>query len=179
MLCVTLPVIDPDWLVVDIGGGNEGLVSRAGGPRVCAIDIQMDKIREAQIYQQSAQWVCADGRKLCIQDASADVVTLWFSLGYLPILDDKHNILKEAFRILKPDGHLSVLAMRVDKKQEAFQFDADFTFPSGEVSRTGFRIDGRQEQTLMTVESLLRVIGFKVIEAHDEGTWFSMCAVRQ
>ena len=179
MQSVVLPTLDREWLIVDIGGGNEGLTARAGDQRVCAIDIRMDKIREAQVYQQTASWVCADGRTLCIQDACADAVTFWFSLGYIPAMEGKRSSLKEAFRILKMGGRLSILAISIDNEEGSLQFNADFTFPNGEISRTGFGISGKQEQTLEAIALLLQSIGFEVTETQNESTWFRIWAVKQ
>ena len=53
---ITLKPIQTDGLILDIGGGGEGLVSRIEGAKVCAVDIRMSEIREAQIHAPPSNW---------------------------------------------------------------------------------------------------------------------------
>ncbi|MHA2433722.1 MAG: hypothetical protein ACXADO_10885, partial [Candidatus Thorarchaeota archaeon] len=62
-----------DGLIIDVGGGSEGLVSRLEKERVCVVDISLNKVREAQIYVSPAQWAVSDGRHLCFRTGSFDV----------------------------------------------------------------------------------------------------------
>ncbi|RLI53900.1 MAG: hypothetical protein DRP09_14520 [Candidatus Thorarchaeota archaeon] len=173
MRTIRLPTLPEGKLVIDIGGGGEGFVSRSGVSSVCAVDVRMDKILEAQIYTQTSQWLCADACSLCFQDESADVVTFWFSLAFIRERDRKEQALREAYRVLKPDGTLSLLGMRIDTEQY-LDFNGEFILPNGEVSRTGFRVSGGQDQTLESVRTVLQDVGFVTCSVHDRQTWFSI-----
>ena len=94
--------------IIDVGGGGEGLVARIAGPRVCVVDSNIDKIREARIYEENSNWFNCDAASLCFKDASFDMATLWFSLGYMRSWQLKEQVLKETYRVLRDDARLSI-----------------------------------------------------------------------
>jgi SAM-dependent methyltransferase len=168
-----------DQLVLDIGGGGEGLVSRIGGKRVCAIDYRMSEIREARIYDSPANWFVSDARHLPFREESFDMATLWFSLGYMRNWATKEEVLSQALKSLKPGGKVSILSSRVDCKTERFTFNALFTLPDGTTSKVGYGVKGNQQQTPSRVCSLLNKIGFVEIQCEDNDWWFKIVAQRE
>jgi len=173
---INLEPLTSDGLILDIGGGGEGLTSRIGGERVCAVDIRMSEIKEAQIHGAPANWFVGDGQSLSFKDASFDVVTLWFSLGYLREWDIKLRVLEEVKRVLKEGGEISILACRIPDSAEQFVFWANFTLPDGSISQTGYGVRGNQGQTLKKIVDLLDDLQFKVLKTEDHGEWFSITA---
>jgi len=171
---INLERLDSYGLILDIGGGGEGLVSRIGGDRVCALDIRLSEIREAQIHGHSSNWFVADGTDLCFKDEVFDVVTLWFSLGYMSDWNTKHAVLKAAFRVLKKSGTLSILASHIPGSGASLIFWAAFTFPDGTLSKTGYGIRGGQNQTLRRVLELVTDIGFIQDQHEDHMEWFKI-----
>jgi ubiquinone/menaquinone biosynthesis C-methylase UbiE len=161
-------------LILDIGGGGEGLVSRIDGDRTCALDIRMSEIREAQIHGQSSNWFAADGANLCFNDEVFDIVTLWFSLGYMNNWTTKHAVFEAAHRVLKKNGRLSIMASRIPESNERLIFWAEFTLPDGTNSRIGYGVKGGQNQTLPRILELATKVGFgqHLHEDHDE--WFKV-----
>jgi len=172
---IRLKPIQTDGLILDIGGGGEGLVSRIEGTKVCAVDIRMSEIREAQIHGPPSNWFVGDGQHLCFQDSIFDVVTMWFSMGYMSDWSMKKNVLKEVHRVLIKDGRLSILASKIPKDCKRFIFWGNFTLPDGTVSQTGYGVRGDQDQTLDHVEQMLESIGFNV-SSEDNDTWFEIQA---
>ncbi|MFW9799703.1 MAG: class I SAM-dependent methyltransferase, partial [Candidatus Thorarchaeota archaeon] len=152
---IDLKRIKFEGLVIDIGGGGEGLVSRLEKERVCVVDVSLDKIREARIHGQPAHWTVADGRSLCFRRNTFDVATLWFSLGYMRNWETKKAVFEEVHRVLKPNGILSVLAANVVCREDRFLFNAQFTFPDGAVSQISYGLVGNQDQSLETVAKTL------------------------
>ncbi len=161
-------------LILDIGGGGEGLVSRIGGDRVCALDIRMSEIREAQIHGHSSNWFVADGANLCFKDEVFDIVTLWFSLGYMSDWKTKQAVLKAAHRVLKKNGRLSVLASHIPESDGRFIFWATFTLPDGICSKIGYGVKGAQNQTLPRILELVTKAGFNQHLHEDHGEWFKV-----
>ena len=161
-------------LILDIGGGGEGLVSRIEGDRTCALDIRMNEIREAQIHGQSSNWFVADGANLCFNDGVFDIVTLWFSLGYMSNWVTKYSVLEAAHRVLKKNGRLSIMASRIPESNERQIFWAEFTLPDGTRSKIGYGVKGGQNQTLSKILDLVTKAGFSqhLHEDHDE--WFKV-----
>ncbi|MGY5871525.1 MAG: class I SAM-dependent methyltransferase [Candidatus Thorarchaeota archaeon] len=173
---ITLEHIETKGLILDIGGGGEGLVSRIEGSRVCAVDIRLSEIREAQIHGPPANWFVGDGRKLCFQDDVFDVVTLWFSLGYMSNWSIKRRVLEEANRVLNKKGKLSILASNIPQSCERLIFWGHFTLPDGTVSQTGYGVRGGQDQTLERMIELLVNTGFKTQSQEDNDAWFEIQA---
>ncbi len=159
---VCLNSIDVGGLILDVGGGGEGLVARIGGDKVCAVDINLDKIREARIHKESANWFNCDGRNLCFKSKVFDMATLWFALGYMRTWQMKESVLREVYRVLKDEALLSIWACRVDCEEAAAIIRTDISFPNGTTSRFGFGLVGQQDQTLETVSMLLESVGFTV-----------------
>ena len=165
-----------DGLIIDVGGGGEGLLSRLEKDRVCVVDISLNKIREAQIYGALAQWAVSDGRNLCFRTGSFDIATLWFSLGYMRDWSTKGLVMKEIQRVLKPEGLLSILGAKIVCPEREFLFRAQFTFPDGDVSQVGYRLAGNQDQSLKSTVRALEDCGLAVLDRQDNGHWFKILA---
>lgn len=171
---ILLDRIEKEGLIIDIGGGGEGLVSRIEGSRVYAVDVQMDEVREARIHNPPSNWFVADGSSLPFRNSMFDVATLWFSLGYMKQWSIKTNVIKEVYRVLKEDGQISIKAMKIDCDEEKLVFRVDYSLPDGTLSRTGYGVRGSQNQTLDTVSALLQEIGFTILESQNNGHWFKI-----
>jgi ubiquinone/menaquinone biosynthesis C-methylase UbiE len=176
---ITLDALPKDGLILDIGGGGEGLVSRIGGERVCAVDYRMNEILEAKIYDPPASWFLSNAIHLPFRQDSFDIATLWFSLGYMREWSTKEHVLAQVLNVLRPGGVLSVLASRIDCREERFIFNALFTLPNGIVSRVGYGVQGSQGQTLDRLCSLIRRVGFEDLQIQDHDWWFSIQAYRR
>ncbi|MFW9927416.1 MAG: class I SAM-dependent methyltransferase [Candidatus Thorarchaeota archaeon] len=171
---IHLPLLPLRGLVIDVGGGSEGLVSRMEGSRVCAVDINFAKIREAMIHGSLSNWFTCDGQTLCFASHSFDIATLFFSLGYMRDHETKVRVLEEVYRVLKPDGLVYIKASRIDDDYDKLVFLADFILPDGTVSRIGYSVRGRQNQSIESIASILLKTGFEIIERKDNGYWFEI-----
>lgn len=176
---ITLNKFTEDGLIADIGGGGEGLVSRIEGARVCAIDYRISEIREAQIHGPPSNWFVSDARCLCFHDETFDIATLWFSMGYFRTRENKELALKEAHRVLKTGGVISIFASRITCSEDVFIIHLRFTLPDGTVSQTGYGVRGNQNQTLQSVEHLLSRIGFRIISSENSKFWFQLKAMKE
>jgi len=173
---IVLSEINTEGMVLDIGGGGEGLVSRIAGARVCAVDYRISEIREAQIHNPPANWFAADGRALPFQDSSFDLATLWFSLGYMNEWSVKRAVLMEVFRTLRSKRRLSIMASRIDCKEQRLLFYAHLTLPDGTISKTGYGVRGNQNQTVSSIGKLVREVGFRDIQSENHDWWFRVQA---
>ncbi len=171
---VKLEAIPGNGLILDVGAGGEGIVSRLAGERVCAVDINIDKIHEAEIYEQDAHWFACDGRALCFNEGAFDIATLWYSLGYIRTMTAKQEVFREVYRVLRPDGLFLLEAIRLDCEETGAVIRIDFEFPNGTVTRTGYGVAGRQDQTIETVTRLMRLCGFSIEHSEDRGVLFAI-----
>ncbi len=175
---IRLEPVPGSGLVIDIGGGGEGLVSRIAGARVCAVDIRLDEIREARIHGSDPQWILGDGQALPLRDSVFETATLWFSLEYLRTSDTKFRVLDEVHRVLRQGGVISVLASRVMCEEEVFRIMIRYDLPDGSVSQTGYGVWGGQNQNIDTATLFLKKAGFRVTRREDNEHWFRLEAIK-
>jgi ubiquinone/menaquinone biosynthesis C-methylase UbiE len=175
---IMLQGLPSDKLILDIGGGGEGLASRIGKQQVCAIDFRMNEIREAKIHVAPSNWFACDARSLCFMNFTFDFATLWFALGYMRNDDTKKKVLNEVFRVLKPKGTLSLMASKVVCEKDVFVIHILFTLPDGTESKTGYGVIGNQKQTLETILSILTSVGFEICDSKEHEYWFHIEACR-
>ncbi|MFX1262731.1 MAG: class I SAM-dependent methyltransferase [Promethearchaeota archaeon] len=173
---IELKQLPREGLIIDIGGGGEGLVSRIETSRVCAVDVNLNKIREAMIYGQVSQWILSDGRMLSVKDERFNVATLWFSLGYVQDWDSKKQVIAEVARVLRRSGQISILGARITYTDSRFVMRALLHFPDGSVSKMSYGMAGTQVQDAESVIRLLQETGFSKITFEDSGHWFRIDA---
>ncbi len=161
-------------VILDIGGGGEGLVSRIEGSRVIAVDLNISKIRGAMIYEPDSIWITGDGRQLGFNDCTIDVVTLWFSLSYMKDVETKQTVVDESFRVLKPSGKISILGCHIDCEEERFVFRAEFALPDEFDSKISYAVNRGEGQSLDSISRLLERSGFEIIETESHEFWFKV-----
>jgi ubiquinone/menaquinone biosynthesis C-methylase UbiE len=171
----TLPL---DNLILDIGGGGEGLASRIGKQKVCAVDYQMSEIREARIHDAPSNWFACDARSLCFANSVFDLATLWFSLGYMKNNDTKKKVLSEVFRVLNPGGTVLLMASKIVCQKDVFVIHILYTLPDGIESKIGYGVMGNQNQTLETTLEILTDIGFEIRDSREHDYWFQIEACK-
>ncbi|MHA1654772.1 MAG: class I SAM-dependent methyltransferase [Candidatus Thorarchaeota archaeon] len=176
---VPLTTLPSEGLIIDIGAGGEGLVSRFAGRRVCAVDIRIDEIREARIHGAPTDWFVSDGRHLCFRDCVFDIATLWFSLAFMRDDETKLAVLNEAYRVLRENGILSIMATHVDGTRHRHLFRALFEFPDGTLSQIGYGVLGTQRQDIKSVCELVSRAGFEVTATEDHDAWFVISAAKR
>jgi len=177
---VLLPTLPDDGLILDIGGGGEAIVSRIWRERVFAVDIQLNKIREAHIYPVGhTNWFLCDGGRLCFGNGIFSAVSLWFSLAYMRTWEKKREVIREAFRTLSPNGVLSLLAATIGGECEKHILRVRFELPDGTISETGYGLMGQQTQSLEETEEVFQEIGFSVNQSEEYDYWFRIEAVKR
>lgn len=93
-----------DEMIVDLGGGGEGVIGQLRGAQVTAVDIRQDELDEAP---DGPIKVVADAKDLPFEDGSFDAATAFCFLMYVPS-SERAAILKEAYRVLRPGGTMRI-----------------------------------------------------------------------
>jgi ubiquinone/menaquinone biosynthesis C-methylase UbiE len=73
--------IETDGLILDVGGGGEGIIGRLNGEQVVVIDTREGELMETH---NEALKVVMDAADLKFLPKSFDVCTAFFSLMYIP-----------------------------------------------------------------------------------------------
>ena len=110
-----------DGMILDIGGGGEGVISRLKGKQVVAIDLHKD---ELDGIPDGSQKIVMDARALDFADDSFATATAFFSMMYMKTREDQQRAVQEVWRVLKPNGRLLVwdinLATRPKTRRAAY-----------------------------------------------------------
>jgi len=97
--------IESAGLILDIGGGGEGVIGQLKGKDVIAIDFRKEELLEAD---DGPLKIIMDARDLKFLDGSFPVATAFFSFMYLKEKDDQIKVFQEAARVLEPGGKFHI-----------------------------------------------------------------------
>ena len=110
---IEMDPIETDGLILDIGGGGEGIIGKLNGKQVIAVDTSE---RELQETVSESLKVVMDATDLKFLPKSFDVCTAFFSLMYIP--KNKHlEVFKEVHRVLKDNGRFLLWDARTREEQ--------------------------------------------------------------
>lgn len=119
--------------ILDLGGGGEGVIGRAYGDRVLAIDNRPEELDEAP---GGFRRMCMDAADLTFPDACFDHVTSFFTMMYMDKPTQKRAI-AEAARVLKPGGQLHLWDAEIAAAEpEPFLIDLDISLPAERIHTT-------------------------------------------
>jgi len=174
----TIRVEDPftdDDLILDLGGGGEGVIGQLRGRQVVAIDRRPDELEEAA---PGPIKLIGDACDLPFLDGSFDAATAFFFLMYVPV-EDRPKALAEAYRVLKPGGKLHLWDLRIPPKaeepQEIYCVMLNIVLPDREIG-TGYGAPwiAEREMTADSIASLARDAGFEIADEDVGAETFRM-----
>ena len=153
--------IKTNSLILDIGGGGEGIIGRLNGKTVVAIDTRIEELAEAK--NQSTK-VVMDANDLAFLPAAFDVITSFFSLMY--IKNKHHNMVFEAIHnVLRSNGKFLVWDVRIPPRhgeKRVFVVPLEIILPN-ETIETGYGVGwDNKEQDLDYYKNLARRTGFDI-----------------
>jgi ubiquinone/menaquinone biosynthesis C-methylase UbiE len=102
-----------EGLILDIGGGGEGVIGRLRGEDVIAIDIRRDELDEAP---DGPQKLVMDAGMLSFRENSFAAMTAFFSFMYIYRFEDQSQVFQEMGRVMKPGGRLWIWDVAFDGK---------------------------------------------------------------
>jgi ubiquinone/menaquinone biosynthesis C-methylase UbiE len=157
-----------DSLILDIGGGGEGFISRLYGRDVIAIDIRKDELIELGDVESIR--VVMDATNMNFLDGQFDVVTSFFTLMYMgPGTQDK--VIGEAFRVLKSGGILEIwdtVIPKISDDRDIFLLNLNVNF-GGHSVMTGYGVQmSDQMQSSKGIKKILLRYDFEVVNESVE-----------
>jgi ubiquinone/menaquinone biosynthesis C-methylase UbiE len=167
-------VFQDDDLILDLGGGGEGIIGRLRGRQVVAVDIHQQELEESAAGPIK---IVADAKKLPFLDGSFDVATAFFFLMYVPN-SDRAFVLAEAHRVLRSGAAFYVwdvaIPPRAGRTQEMFVVPIKAELP-GMTVETGYGVpwEGR-EMTVDAIAQIARDAGFTVSDKKEEADTFRL-----
>jgi ubiquinone/menaquinone biosynthesis C-methylase UbiE len=149
---------------LDIGGGGGGIIGRAYGSRVVAIDRLKEELEEAP---DGPLKIVMDARELQFLDGGLPTATAFFTFMYIKG-EDHHRIFEEVFRVLASDGRLylwdAVLPVRVEGTPEIAIVPVTAQLPGGEAVSNFYGVRWPSEgRDLAYYQRLAEEAGFEVV----------------
>jgi SAM-dependent methyltransferase len=162
-------------LILDIGGGGEGVVGQLKGQQVIAIDLIKRELEDAPAGPLLK--IVMDARDLKFLDGSFATATVFFTFMYIDPADHE-KVFRELHRVLGPGGRLLiwdvVFPKLEDERKTVAYFPFTFKLPDREIN-TGYGVHLRPgEQGLAHFEELAQKTGFIAVSKKTAQRWFSL-----
>lgn len=163
---IKLSPLETEGLILDIGGGGEGIIGKLNGTQVVAIDTSERELAETR---NEALKVVMDATDLKFLPDSFDICTAFFSLMYIP--KSKHSkVFEEAHRVLKGSGQFPLWDVRIprtERKHRQFIVPLRVQLPD-ETVETGYGVKW-QTQDINHFKGLAKEHKFKVVDEWSNG----------
>ncbi len=166
------PVHKKSQRILDIGGGGEGIIGKLYGSSVVAIDKRADELYETS---NDALKIEMDAAQMGFLDNSFDVVTIFFTLLYMPV-DVKQAVLKESLRVLKAGGVLEIWDAFVPKyeqgEKDIFVADVEIVLPEETIHTQYGSLMGKEAQTDTHIRDWCTAAGLQAGESFANDVFF-------
>ena len=174
---IEMKPIDTKGLILDIGGGGEGIIGMLNGKQVVAIDKRIDELQETS---NDGLRVVMDAIDLTFVPSLFDAATSFFSLMY--IKNEKHlRVFEEIHRVLKVGGKFLIWDVRIPPKhvdKPIFAVLLEILLPNEKVN-TGYGIGwDKREQDLQHFKELAEKSNFRVVDEWSRDQIFYLGLVK-
>ena len=171
---VVLSDFPAQGLVLDIGGGGEGVIGQLKGNQVVAVDLSKRELEEAP--GGPLLKIVMDARDLKFLDKTFDTATVFFTFMYIAP-DDHAKVLQEIHRVLRPGGRLLiwdvVFPSKPDPNKLSVMYPLRVQLP-GKTINTGYGVRIVEGQGADHFLELAQAAGFDVVSRKDEAGWFHL-----
>jgi ubiquinone/menaquinone biosynthesis C-methylase UbiE len=171
---VVLPDFPAQGLILDIGGGGEGVIGQLKGKQVVAVDLLKRELEEAP--GEPLLKIVMDARDLKFLDKTFPTATVFFTFMYINPTDHP-KVFQELHRVLASGGRLLIwdaeFPQETDPKQISILFPLHITLPKAEIN-TGYGVKIVKGQGLAHFVDLAQKTGFEVISQKIDKGWFQL-----
>ncbi len=159
-----------DGLILDIGGGGEGVISQLYPGQVIAIDNRHDELEEAP---SQAVKIVMDARELSFTNSCLDNVTAFYSFMYIS-KEDHSKVLSEIKRVLKSNGQLHIWDTEI-KEADPFLADLDICIQDYSIHTTYGIYKDDASQDAEYYKQIISDLGLTFIKETNQSGHFYQC----
>ncbi len=163
-----------EGLILDIGGGGEGVIGQLKGRQVVAIDLLKQELEDAP--GGPLLKIVMDARALGFLDGSFDTATVFFTFMYI-MPADHAKVFAELHRVLRPGGRLlvwdPVFPDKAAPEKPKIMYPLHVRLPGKEIN-TGYGVGIREGQGADHFTELAKAAGFELVSRKDEAGWFRL-----
>jgi SAM-dependent methyltransferase len=171
---VVLQDFPAEGLILDIGGGGEGIIEQLKGKQTIAVDLSKRELDEAP--GDPLLKIVMDARDLKFVDKSFATATVFFTFMYINP-SDHEKVFQEINRVLKPGGRLLIwdaaFPGKTDERQLYVLFPLHVKLPKTEVN-TGYGVRLQEGQGADHFVDQAKKAGLQLVAREDNKGWFML-----
>ncbi len=169
---VAVPDFPAEGLILDVGGGGEGVIGQLKDKQVIAIDLVKRELVDAP--GNPLLKIVMDARDLKFLDNTFATATVFFTFMYIEPKDHE-KVLQEIHRVLKPEGRLLiwdvVFPKKPDERQLYVLYRLSIKLPAKEI-QTGYGVRFAEAQGADHMIELANKCGFDLRSRQDNQGWY-------
>jgi SAM-dependent methyltransferase len=167
---VIMRAVKTEGLILDVGGGGEGIIGKLNGRQVVSIDTSEEELEETK---NDSLKVVMDATNLKFLSESFDVCTAFFSLMYVP-RKNHLKVFRQVHKVLKKKGRFLLWDVKIPDRNKEFRVFAvglKIKLPNEEVE-TGYGTIWDKTQDIDYFRQLAVKTGFGVVDKWSKNDVF-------